>query len=406
MTGQPSLTRVEDALSELLSHCSPGGGTEAIALDRARARILAADHTAPSDVPAWDNSAMDGYTLAASSCSGASCRLRISQRIPAGSAAPALEPGTAARIFTGAPLPEGADAVVMQENCREQDGAVEILQAVSAGQNVRRAGSDMSKGQTLMPAGRRLRAADLGLLAGTGLARVSVHRRLRVALLATGDELVAPGGPLREGQIYNSNAYTLAALLEALGVECIDAGVVGDDLQRTTEAIGELAEQADCVITTGGVSVGEEDHVRAAVERLGSLSIWKLALKPGKPFAFGHVGQTPFFGLPGNPVSVFVTFVLLVRPCLLKMSGASECLPRSVRLPAGFDAPRSGDREEYLRVSLGEGEGAGQLLPFRSQSSGLLSSLSHSDGLAVVPPRTAVNRGDLLRFLSFDAIVN
>ncbi len=400
-----SLSRLEDALPGLLDSCAARGGAETVPLGRAAGRILFEDHHAGADVPPWANSAMDGYAVAAACCRQVPVRLPVSQRIPAGAAAAPLDEASAARIFTGAPLPEGADAVVMQENCRETGGEVEILKPVFAGDNVREAGNDLRQGQRILTAGRRLRPADLGLLASTGVSRIAVRERLRVALLATGDELIEPGRPLGPGQIYDSNHYTVAAMIEALGCEYIDLGIVGDDPRQTLDALREAASRADCVVTLGGVSVGEEDHVRDAVERLGQLRLWKLAIKPGKPFAFGHLGQRPFFGLPGNPVSAFVTFALVVRPCLLRLAGAGDCLPRSQWLSAGFEAPRSGAREEYLRVTIDETRPHAQLRPFSNQSSGVLSSLSHGDGLAVIPPHTAVQRGDLLRFLAFDAIV-
>lgn len=404
-----SLMPLELALSHLVHDASQRVTSETVALSQADARVLLRDVVADCDVPPWHNSAMDGYAVD----SGSLCidtPLVISQRIPAGTNPAALLPGSAARIFTGAPMPAGADAVVMQENCRvrsDRTGGdrVIVTKAVVSGENVRPRGADVALGSILLQAGHRLRPQDIGLLAATGHASLLVGKRPRVALMTTGDELVEPGQTLLPGQIYNSNFYTLAALLRALGIEPIDAGRVPDSLTETEAALRHAAQQADCIITSGGVSAGEEDHVRTALQRCGQLAIWKLALKPGKPFAYGSIDNTLLFGLPGNPVSAFVTFLLLVRPALLAMMGAAQCRLPERHERSAFSLPTSGDRQEYLRVCV-QGEGSDRclrLLP--DQSSGVLSSVCRADGLAVVPAFTAVAPGDQLRFVAFSDIV-
>ncbi|MEX2334126.1 MAG: gephyrin-like molybdotransferase Glp, partial [Pseudohongiella sp.] len=319
-----SLMPVDAALTRLLDDARLRIAPETVALSQADARVLLRDVVAGCDVPPWDNSAMDGYAVD-SRALHIDTSLMVSQRIPAGTAPGALVPGSAARIFTGAPMPDGADAVVMQENCRAEGDRVFVSKPVVPGENVRRQGADVPLGSVLLRAGHRLRPQDVGLLAATGQSSVLVGKRPRVALMATGDELIEPGQPLRPGQIYNSNAYMLAAMLRVLGIDPIDIGRVPDSLAETEAALRRTAQQVDCIITTGGVSAGEEDHVRAALQRCGRLTLWKLALKPGKPFAYGQIDNTVLFGLPGNPVSAFVTFLLLVRPALLAMMGATQC---------------------------------------------------------------------------------
>ena len=404
-TGPASLTPLSQALEALLADMPSPIGSETLPLASALGRILARGQSARASVPPWDNAAMDGYALCLSDLAQGR-DLPISQRIAAGQAATPLQAGSCARIFTGAPVPPGADAVVMQENCRVEDGRVHVLQLPDAGENIRRAGDDVAADHQVLDAGHRLRPADIGLLAACGHSHVPVRKRLRVALLVTGDELKPPGSELASGQIYNSNQYSLAALIHSLGMECLDGDVVPDDRLSTEQALEQAAGQADCIVTSGGVSAGEEDHMRAAIESRGDLRLWKLALKPGKPFAYGRLSDRPLFALPGNPVSAFVTFLLLVRPCLLRMSGVADCLPHWMRLPAGFSRSVSGQREEYLRVQLQHGDEGTVLQPFSSQSSGVLSSLSLSDGLAVIPPHTAVRPGDQLRFAAFSDIVS
>lgn len=401
-----TLTPIDEALAQLSATMSCVAASETVPLLAARQRILCAPVVAPLAVPGYDNSAMDGYAVNTRDLLRGQTRFSVSQRIPAGSVGLALAEGTLARIFTGAPLPSGADAVIMQENCRLVDGIVLVEKAVQAGENVRRAGADVQLGETLFTQGHRLSAPDIGMLASVGIVEIAVRRPLRVAILTTGDELVRPGQVLRAGQIYNSNYYTVCSLVQGLGHEVIDCGIVADGLIETEQALREAAESADCIISSGGVSVGEEDHVRAALQRCGELSFWKLAIKPGKPFAFGSIAGTPFFGLPGNPVSAFVNFVLIVRPCLQLLAGALERPAIPWRLASGFSLRCTGGRQEYLRVRCVADRVHGAVLHLAGdQSSGVLSSVSHSDGLAIIPPNTAVERGDLLRFLPLSEIV-
>jgi molybdopterin molybdotransferase len=399
------LTPIDEALDTLLANLRPIHGEENIPLINATGRVLAVPIVAMINVPPHASSAMDGYAVRGVDIITVPTELPVTQRIPAGAVGSALHAGEAARIFTGAPMPAGADTVVMQENTEQLNDRVRILQSASVGENARPAGEDISKGAQVFAAGDRLRAQDIGVLASLGITQVPVRRRLRVALLTTGDELISPGARLGPGQIYNSNHYTLLALLNALGVEVFDVGAVVDNLASTIAALDSAADAADCIISTGGVSVGEEDHVRGAVEQLGSIDLWRLAIKPGKPFASGKVKKSIFFGLPGNPVSAFVTFVMLVRPSLLKLLGCSNIIHQSYFLQAGFAAAVSGARQEYLRVVIDNCSGESKLLPYANQSSGVSASLSFADGLAVVPAHTQVQQGDRLRYIPFSELL-
>jgi molybdopterin molybdotransferase len=399
------LLPVEQAVARLLTVSAARVRPDTVPVEQADGRVLLDDIHAACDVPPWDNSAMDGYALDAEQVDVGQT-LPVSQRIAAGVPAQPLVSGTAARIFTGAPMPDGANAVVMQENCELDAGVLTINQQVIPGENVRRRGADIQKGSLLFPAGHRLRPQDTGVLAATGIAGVRVGRPPVIALLTTGAELVRPGTPLAAGQIYDSNRFVLDALLRRLGLQVKIFDVVEDSLEATEQALLEAAGQADVIVSSGGVSSGEEDHVRHALSRCGQLDIWKLALKPGKPFVFGSVGTSLFFGLPGNPVSSFVTFVLLVRPALLAMMGGRPDPVRGIYVPAGFARASSGERQEYLRVKLTCTYGGLSLEPQYDQSSGVLSSLSQADGLAVIPPHTIVSPDTPLIFLPFDTLIS
>ena len=389
------LIPLDDALATLLAQIEPLAGTATLATADARGRVLAAELVSPVDVPPEDNSAMDGYALRAAD---AGALLPVTQRIPAGSVPAPLPPGEAARIFTGAQVPPGADTVVMQELTELVDGRLRVTQPIQPGQHVRRRGEDVRTGSVVLPAGTRLDAVSLGLAATAGAAQLTVTRRPRVALFSTGDELVMPGEPLPPGAIYNSNRFTLRALVEGLGCEVVDLGIVPDQLDATRAALREAASRADVILTSGGVSVGEEDHLRPAVQAEGRLDLWAIAIKPGKPFAYGRVRDAHFIGLPGNPVSSLVTFLVLVRPALLKLQGAARLAPRGYRLAAGFDWPKPDKRREFLRVRLDE---EGGLAMFSNQSSGVLTSAFWADGLLDNPAGQAFKAGDAVRFIPF-----
>jgi len=390
---------VDEAIGRLLKGCDRRVGTEQIELMSGLGRILAEDMIAPIDVPPAANSAMDGYAFRFDDWRDESQVIALSQRITAGSVPSHLAEGTAARIFTGAEVPEGADTVVMQEHCEAVDDGVRIQKRPSRGANVRPRGQDISAGQKILSAGHRLRPQDLGLLASQGISVINVFRRLRVAVLSTGDELVDPGTPIQPGQIYNSNRYTMNCQLTAWGFEVVDMGVIRDDPALIRNGFSQAAEQADVILSSGGVSVGEEDHVKDVVESLGSIDLWRIAIKPGKPFAFGQVGGTPFLGLPGNPVSVFVTLLIVGRPYLFCCQGQADR-----RLPvqlghARFDQQGS-TRECYLRVrSTGDG-----LQLFDSQSSGVLFSTSWGDGLVRQKVGQDIAQGDLVEFIPYAAL--
>lgn len=397
------LLPVAEALSQVLERAQPSAEIEEVPLLESLGRVLARDQVSAIDVPGEDNSAMDGYAVRVADTGAAD--LPVSQRIPAGTSGTPLAPGTVARIFTGAPIPPGADAVVMQEDCTVEGERIAINAQISEGQHVRPAGQDIARGSTVLATGRRLRPQDLGLLASIGCATVPVYRPLRVAILSTGDELVEPGtAELADGQLYNSNRYTLAGLVRSLGMTVVDGGIVADDPELTREALQKAAENADCVITSGGVSVGEEDHVKQQVENLGELALWKLAIKPGKPLAFGSIGATPFIGLPGNPSSVFTTFCLIARPFLQRLQGVSEIATPSLHANAAFSVERPGSRQEYLRVTVSDSGGVLVATRYANQSSGVLSSVSHSNALAVIPPGTTVSAGDSVEVLLLDSL--
>lgn len=354
--------------------------SETLILSKALGRTASADIVSKLAVPPSDNSAMDGFALCAADLELTN-KLAISQRIPAGVEPKQLQPGTAARIFTGGVMPRGADTVVIQENCEYDDLEVTVLNTITAGSNVRPQGQDIQHGATVIRKGQRLNAIDLSLLASIGETAVSLYRPLRIAIFSTGDELVEPGTPLRAGQIYNSNRTLLMGLCHQLGLEVIDCGIVEDTLAATKVALTHAAHKADLILSSGGVSVGEEDHVKPAVEALGNLAMWKVQMKPGKPVAFGQVKDTPFLGLPGNPVSSYVVFQLLAVPLMSALQGRSQTNPVHFSVMSGFNKAVT-SREEYIRVKLGRNE-HGDLYAqrFPNLSSGVMSSLSWADGL-------------------------
>jgi molybdopterin molybdotransferase len=397
----------EEALEKLLSAAGPLDEVQAVPLIAAAGRVLAVAQTSTVAVPPLDNSAMDGYAVRLADIPAPGVCLPVSQRIPAGTVGTALQPGTAARIFTGAPVPVGADAVVMQELCEHGEDGVVINCLPKSAENIRRAGEDISIGGEILTAGMKLRPQDIALAASAGLPELPVYRRLRVGVFFTGDELVQPGEPLPLGAIYNSNRYALRSLLEGLGCEVQDLGTVADTLEATRAALRQAAAGNDLIITSGGVSVGEEDHVKPAVAAEGRLDMWKIAIKPGKPLAFGEIrkagGKAWFLGLPGNPVAAFVTFLIMVRPFILRLQGVAEVLPLSYTLPADFEWSKADPRTEFLRGKL---NAAGAVELFKNQGSGVVTSLSWGDGLVIKAPQQIIARGDSVRFIPFAELLS
>ncbi len=405
----PPLKSLDVALTELLSHAAPMSGIEDVNTFDADGRVLAADLVSALHVPPQDNSAMDGYAVRCADISALGVVLPVSQRIAAGSSGQPLQPASVARIFTGAPIPAGADAVVMQEDCEAlgDTATVRVKTTPQHGQWIRRAGEDVARGAVVLSKGELLTPASLGLAAGIGMKTVSVSQRLRVALFSTGDELVMPGDvapqDMRPGTIYNSNRFFLRALLQRLGCVVTDMGIVPDQREATLDALRAAALDHDLILTSGGVSVGEEDHIKPAVQALGELDLWQIAIKPGKPFAYGKIRKsgtdfTHFIGLPGNPVSSFVTFMVLVRPFLRQLQGASQITPVATAMPAHFNWPRADKRREFLRVRR---NAAGGLDLFSNQSSGVLTSAVWGDGLLDNPPGRTIAHGDTVQFISF-----
>ena len=410
-THTSQLTPVDDALQYLLEQASCAQAIEYIPLSDATGRALAEDQISTIDVPPWDNSAMDGYAVRFADLEKQQ-PLRISQRIPASAVGTSLVPGTAARIFTGAPIPAGADTVIMQEQCSigEERVSFEAIDQVKKDQNIRVRGDDLSVGQRVLQAGVRLGAPELGLLASVGIDRVPVYRKLKVAILSTGDELVEPGKEVGSGKIYNSNRYSLTALIRALNMEPLSFGIVEDSRQATEKAFRQAASQADLIISSGGVSVGEEDHVKAVIEQTGFLHLWRLAIKPGKPFAYGEFCDTPILALPGNPSAVLITFLILAKPYMLKMQGLTPTSIAPAIAEADFDLPQKSIRRRYLYARLDYAAPDAALeLPklqiYTNQSSGILSSASWAEGVAVVEVDQVISKGDRVRFYSFQSLL-
>ena len=399
------LLSVDEALATLLAGATPVVEVEQVPTMEAAGRVLARPQTSTMDVPPMDNSAMDGYAVRLADLDASGKTLKVAQRIPAGSVGKPLEPGTAARIFTGAPVPPGADAIVMQEFCAVEGDSVLLKKVPQKDEWIRRVGSDIRKGVAVLSAGRRLLPQDTGLAASVGIKSLPVYRKLRLGLFFTGDELVMPGEPLPPGRIYNSNRFTLNALAAAFGCVVRDYGIVPDRLDATREMLRRAAAENDLIVTSGGVSVGDEDHVKPAVEAEGSLLMWKIAMKPGRPLAFGKVvagGNTAaFIGLPGNPVSSFVTFLIFVRPFLLKTQGIADVAPRSIYARADFDWPEPDSRREFLRVKW-NADGGLELYP--TQDSAVMTSTAWADGLLDNPAGLPIRNGDRVRFLPYSEL--
>lgn len=396
------LSSIEETLDRLLSQASAVSQTESVSLFDACGRILASDLIAASDIPITDTSAMDGYAVCSRDLSVESHRLKVCARLPAGGSAHTLEPGCAARIFTGAAMPAGADAVVMQEYVRVEGDTIDIDVPVTPGQHVRNRGCHAQRGMRVLTRGTRLRTPHLALAASTGVDRVEITRRLRVALLSNGDELIAPGQPLSDGQTYNSNPYGLRPLLTQLNCDVIDYGVIPDHSTTVRDVLQSAAKNVDLILSSGGMSVGEEDHFRHAVSELGEIALWRVKIKPGKPFTFGRVATTPFIGLPGNPVSAIVTFCLFVRPFLLARQGCRSIAAASYQVLADFELSRPPSRDTYLSVYCDtNSDGQKTVRPHPNQDSAALIALTQSDGFAVLPAGHHVNKGDLVRFIPF-----
>ncbi|MCV4263586.1 molybdopterin molybdotransferase MoeA [Pseudomonas capsici] len=401
MNAPQALMPVEQAIARLLemAEASPITGRERVSLAEAQGRVLAVDLIATLDLPPWPNSAMDGYALRLADWTGEP--LPVSQRIFAGQAPEPLAAGTCARIFTGAPMPEGADCVEMQENAEVlQDQRVRFIEPLKPGQNIRPQGQETTVGDKVLAAGTRLGPIELGLAASLGLAELEVIRRVRVAVLSTGDELIEPGQPLGPGQIYNCNRVLLCSWLQRLECEVVDAGILPDDLEKTRAALAGLNE-VDLILSTGGVSVGEADFLGHALREEGELALWKLAIKPGKPLTFGHFRGVPVIGLPGNPASTLVTFALLARAYLLRRQGVADVAPMQFPVPAGFVWRKAGNRREYLRGRLQQG----RAVAYSNQSSGVLRSAAWADGLIEVREGTTVAEGDWINFIPLSEVL-
>ena len=394
------LLSVDEALARLLAEAKPVAAVEDVPTLEATNRILARAQRSTMDVPPMDNSAMDGYAVRLSDLKDQNS-LAVKQKVMAGSVGRPLEPGTAARIFTGAPIPPGADAIVMQEHTAVEGDRVVLKKKPKQGEWIRRVGSDVRKGGEILPAGKRLLPQDTGLAASVGIKTLPVFRRIRLGLFFTGDELVMPGEPLAPGRIYNSNRFTLRGLGEVFGCEVHDYGIVPDTLEATRAALRRAAQETDVIVTSGGVSVGEADYVKPAVEAEGKLLMWRIAMKPGRPLAFGAVGRSFFIGLPGNPVSSFVTFLIFVRPFLLRTQGVSQTEPKMIQARADFDWTEPDARREFLRVKW-NAQGGLDLYP--TQDSAVLTSTAWADGLVDNPAGQAIRKGEMVKFLPYSEL--
>ncbi len=399
------MLNVTEAQQALLDASPAPIAKDSIPLENSLGRVLAESCVSKVDVPPADNSAMDGYAIRVESTLEPGTQCPISQTITAGMAPMPLVKNTCARILTGAELPPNANAVIIQENITLGDNQITLNAPVSAGNNVRSKGQDIAKGATVAKAGIRVTPACMGVLAASGIDKVTVYRPIKVALVNTGDELVDPGQPLAAGQIYNSNRYLLLALLKQQNVAVVKIITLPDDLENTKTALLQCAQESDLIISTGGVSVGDEDHIKNAITDLGELSLWKIKLKPGKPLAFGSIHhaneRTPILGLPGNPVSAFVTFCLFAQPVLSKMAGQTSTLPKPWHVPANFAVTKVRTRPEYARAKRGEHG----IELFNNQSSGVLSSLHWAEGLVLIPAHTTIAQGDAVEYFPFSELI-
>ena len=403
-----SLMSADDALSFLIDSASVTAMTEAVSLDDSLGRILASDIHSTINVPGFDNSAMDGYTIALNDNQVAQENLSfdVVDRIAAGSTGNDLKIGNAARIFTGAPIPSGANTVVMQEECTlsEDKSQITVKRAINLNENIRPTGNDILKDNVILSSGRQIKPQDISLAASVGVGELVVFKKIKVGVFFTGDELVEPGNPLTSGKIYNSNRYALVALLKQVGCDVINLGNIEDKLDATCEALEALESQCDLIMTTGGVSVGEEDHVKPAVEKLGELNLWKIRMKPGKPLAYGKVKQTPFIGLPGNPVSSFVTFCIFSLPFIKKMQGNSNYESKILKVKTNFDCKRAKPRREYARVRIDHSTETPLANLFPKQGSDVMSSVVWADGIIEIPENTTFETGTILNYYSMSEL--
>ena len=403
-----SLMSADDALSFLIDSASVTAKTEAVSLDDSLGRILASDIHSTINVPGFDNSAMDGYTIALNDSQVAQENLsfKVVDRIAAGSTGKDLNSGSAARIFTGAPIPKGANTVVMQEECKlsEDKSQITVARAINLNENIRPTGNDILKGNVILSSGKQIKPQEISLVASVGVGELVVFKKIKVGVFFTGDELVEPGNPLSPGKIYNSNRYALVALLKQVGCDVVNLGNIEDKLDATCDALEALESQCDLIMTTGGVSVGEEDHVKPAVEKLGELNLWKIRMKPGKPLAYGKVKQTPFIGLPGNPVSSFVTFCIFSLPFIKKMQGNSNYESKILKVKTNFDCKRAKPRREYARVRIDYSTETPLANLFPKQGSDVMSSVVWADGIIEIPENTTFEAGTILNYYSMDEL--
>ena len=406
---QPLLS-TDQALATLTNAAKVISATESLELDEALGRVLSADIRSNINVPGFDNSAMDGYAIhlqeeQINKPGGLS--FAITGRIPAGTTGTELQPGCAARIFTGAPIPQGANTVIMQEECElsEEAQSIETWRPLSLNENIRPMGNDIQSGDTILAKGITLKAQDIALAASVGISTLTVFKKIKVGIFFTGDELVKPGDELRPGQIYDSNRYALVAMLNNLGCDIINLEHIKDTLDDTISALNSLQNQCDLIITTGGVSVGEEDHVKPAVEQLGQLNLWRIKMKPGKPLAFGQIGQSAFIGLPGNPVSAMVTFLLFARPFIKKTQGCNNYLNTHFKVAVDFDWHRPKPRREFVRVKLDQSTLPATLNQYPKQGSDVLSSMVWADGFAEIPEDTVLKSGELVNFYPLNTMM-